>query len=226
MANLTLVLGKIGRSGSAGGGAAGHRVVLNVVRAVVANAAANFSVVWIGQLWSPDFAHVGFTAATPLPNQGFPARFLDVAETAIRWLERYLDEPLPRTDVLIRLADGCRPAAKPPIPRSASSSRVETTFCDTRSPTTGGTPKEPWLQEGIAHTLVEIMRGGQQLPKTIAAPAHKCPGSRISDVEHETGDSFASACAYSVGEHFMAELHNAADRWRSEPDCSDWSKWA
>ena len=24
----------------------------------------------------PDFAHVGFTAATPLPNQGFPARFL------------------------------------------------------------------------------------------------------------------------------------------------------
>ena len=24
----------------------------------------------------PDFVHVGFTAATPLPNQGFPARFL------------------------------------------------------------------------------------------------------------------------------------------------------
>ena len=23
-----------------------------------------------------DFAHHGFTAATPLPNQGFPARFL------------------------------------------------------------------------------------------------------------------------------------------------------
>ena len=54
------------------------------------------------------------------------------------------------------------------------------------------------------------MRGGQQLPKTIAAPAHKYTGSRISDVEHETGDSFTSACAYSVGEHFMAELHNAA----------------
>ena len=52
VANLTLVLGKIGLSGSTGGGAAGHRVVLNVVRAVVANAAANFSVVWIGQLWS------------------------------------------------------------------------------------------------------------------------------------------------------------------------------
>ena len=52
VANLTLVLGKIGRSGSIGGGAAGHRVVLNDVRAVVANAAANFSAVRLGQLWS------------------------------------------------------------------------------------------------------------------------------------------------------------------------------
>ena len=45
VANLTLVLGKIGLSGSISGGAAGHRVVLNDVRAVVANAAANFSAV-------------------------------------------------------------------------------------------------------------------------------------------------------------------------------------
>ncbi len=56
VANLTLVAGKIGLSGSTGGGAAGHRVVLNVarndVRAVVANAAANFSAVRLGQLWS------------------------------------------------------------------------------------------------------------------------------------------------------------------------------
>ena len=52
VANLTLVAGKIGRSGSTGGGAAGHRVVLNDVRAVVANAAANFSAVRLGQLWS------------------------------------------------------------------------------------------------------------------------------------------------------------------------------
>ena len=56
VANLTLVAGKIGRSGSTGGGAAGHRVVLNVarndVRAVVANAAANFSVIRLGQLCS------------------------------------------------------------------------------------------------------------------------------------------------------------------------------
>ena len=51
MANLTLVLGKIGLSGSAGG-AAGHRVVRNDVRAVVANAAANCSAVRLGQLWS------------------------------------------------------------------------------------------------------------------------------------------------------------------------------
>ncbi len=56
VANLTLVLGKIGLLGSTGGGAAGHNVVLNVVRnvvrAVVANAAANFSAVRLGQLWS------------------------------------------------------------------------------------------------------------------------------------------------------------------------------
>ena len=52
VANLTLVLGKIGLLGSTGGGAAGHRVVLNDVLAVVANAAANFSVIRLGQLWS------------------------------------------------------------------------------------------------------------------------------------------------------------------------------
>ena len=52
VANLTLVAGKIGRSGSTGGGAAGHRVVRNDVLAVVANAAANFSAVRLGQLWS------------------------------------------------------------------------------------------------------------------------------------------------------------------------------
>ena len=54
VANLTLVAGKIGLLGSIGGGAAGHRVVRNVVndvRAVVANAAANFSAVRLGQLW-------------------------------------------------------------------------------------------------------------------------------------------------------------------------------
>ena len=52
VANLTLVAGKIGLLGSTGGGAAGHRVVRNDVRAVVANAAANFSVIRLGQLWS------------------------------------------------------------------------------------------------------------------------------------------------------------------------------
>ena len=52
VANLTLVAGKIGLSGSIGGGAAAHRVVRNDVRAVVANAAANFSAVRLGQLWS------------------------------------------------------------------------------------------------------------------------------------------------------------------------------
>ena len=52
VANLTLVAGKIGLSDGTGGGAAGHRVVLNDVRAVVANAVANYSAVRLGQLWS------------------------------------------------------------------------------------------------------------------------------------------------------------------------------
>ena len=52
VANLTLVAGKIGLSGSIGGGAAGHRVVRNDVRVVVANAAANLGAVRLGQLWS------------------------------------------------------------------------------------------------------------------------------------------------------------------------------
>ena len=52
MANRTLLAGKIGLLGSIGGGAGGHRVVRNVVRAVVANPAANFSAVRLGQLWS------------------------------------------------------------------------------------------------------------------------------------------------------------------------------
>ena len=52
VANLTLVLGKIGLLSSTGGGAAGHRVVLNVVPAVIANAAANLGAVRLGQLWS------------------------------------------------------------------------------------------------------------------------------------------------------------------------------
>ena len=43
VANLTLMSGKIGLSGSTGGGAEGHRVVLNGVRSVVANAAANLA---------------------------------------------------------------------------------------------------------------------------------------------------------------------------------------
>ena len=69
VANLTLVAGKIGLLGSTGGGAAGHRVVRNDVRAVVANAAANFSVVWLGQLWSL----ILLTSAL-LPKSLYPTR--------------------------------------------------------------------------------------------------------------------------------------------------------
>ena len=73
VANLTLALGNIGRSGSTGGGAAGHRIVLNVVHAVVhalvANAAANFSAVRLGQLWSA----ILLTSALP-PKPLYPTR--------------------------------------------------------------------------------------------------------------------------------------------------------
>ena len=65
VANLTLVLGKIGRSGSTGGGAAGHRVV----HAVVANAAANCSAVRLGQLWS-----VILLTSALLPKPLYPTR--------------------------------------------------------------------------------------------------------------------------------------------------------
>ena len=73
VSNLTLALGNIGLLGSAGGGAAGHRVVLNivlnVVHAVAGNAAANFSAVRLGQLWSP----ILFVSAL-LPQLHFPIR--------------------------------------------------------------------------------------------------------------------------------------------------------
>ena len=69
VANLTLVLGEIGLSGSTGGSTEGHRGGLNDVRAVVANAAANFSVVRLGQLWSLILP----TSALP-PKSLYPTR--------------------------------------------------------------------------------------------------------------------------------------------------------
>ena len=51
VANVTLVAGKIGRSGRAGGGPTGRSVVLNIAPFVVAHAAANFCPVRLGLLW-------------------------------------------------------------------------------------------------------------------------------------------------------------------------------
>ena len=76
VANLTLLLGNIGLLGCTGGGAAGHRVVLNDVVAVVANAAANFSAARLGQLWSLFLLTSALPPKSFYPNQGFPARFL------------------------------------------------------------------------------------------------------------------------------------------------------
>ena len=42
----------------------------------------------------PDLAHVGFTPATPLPNQGFPARFLEsVAREVNKSYSTYFKHP-------------------------------------------------------------------------------------------------------------------------------------
>ena len=75
VANPTLVPGKIGLSGSTGGGAAGHRVVLNVVHAVVANAAANFSAVRLGQLWSLFFLTSALLSKSLYPTRAFRPGF-------------------------------------------------------------------------------------------------------------------------------------------------------
>ena len=75
VANLTLVAGKIGLSGSTGGGPAGHRVVRNDVRAVVANAAANFSVVRLGQLWSLILLTSALLPKSPYPTRAFRPGF-------------------------------------------------------------------------------------------------------------------------------------------------------
>ena len=75
VANLTLVLGKIGLSGSTGGGAAGHRVVRNDVLVVVANAAANFSAVQLGQLWSVILLTSALLPKTLYPTRAFRPGF-------------------------------------------------------------------------------------------------------------------------------------------------------
>ena len=75
VANLTLVLGQIGLSGSAGSGAAGHRAFLNVVRAVVANAAANFSAARLGQLWSLIFLTPVLLPQSLSPTRAFRPGF-------------------------------------------------------------------------------------------------------------------------------------------------------
>ena len=75
VANLTLVLGKIGLSGSTGGDAGGHRVVFNEVRAVVANAAANSSAIRLGQLWSLILLTPALLPKSLYPTRGFRPGF-------------------------------------------------------------------------------------------------------------------------------------------------------
>ena len=76
VANLTLVAGKLRRSGQTGGGPTGHSVVLNILPSVVANATASFSAVPPRTTVARDSAHAGFTAQMSLPDENFPATFL------------------------------------------------------------------------------------------------------------------------------------------------------
>ncbi len=79
VANLTLVAGKTGLSGSTGGGAEGHRAVLNAVRAVAANAAASFSAVRPGLPWSR-FCSPQFYCRNPSPQPGLSVRVSSLSQ--------------------------------------------------------------------------------------------------------------------------------------------------
>ena len=68
VANLTLVAGKLGRSGRTGGGATGRSVVLNIVPFLVAHAAANFCAVRLGQLWSVILLTSALLPKSPYPT--------------------------------------------------------------------------------------------------------------------------------------------------------------
>ena len=75
VANLTLVAGKLGRSGRTGGGATGRSVVLNIVPFVVAHAAANFCAVRLGQLWSVILLTSALLPKSPYPTGTFRPGF-------------------------------------------------------------------------------------------------------------------------------------------------------
>ena len=75
VANLTLVAGKLGRSGRTGGGATGHSVVLNIVPFVVAHAAANFCAVRLGHLWSVILLTSALLPKSPYPTGTFRPGF-------------------------------------------------------------------------------------------------------------------------------------------------------
>ena len=75
VANLTLVAGKLGRSGRTGGGATGRSVVLNIVPFVVTHAAANFCAVRLGQLWPVILLTSALLPKSPYPTRTFRPGF-------------------------------------------------------------------------------------------------------------------------------------------------------
>ena len=75
VANLALVAGKIGLSGSTCGGAEGYRAVLNAVRAVAANAAASFSAIRPGLPWSLILLQSALLPKSLSPTRAFRPSF-------------------------------------------------------------------------------------------------------------------------------------------------------
>ena len=78
VANLTLVAGKLGRSGRAGGGLTGHSVILNILPSVVAHATASFSAVRLGLLWPVTLLTPALLPKCLYPTRTFRPSFLAV----------------------------------------------------------------------------------------------------------------------------------------------------
>ena len=75
VANLTLVAGKIGLSGRAGGDPTGHSIVPNIIPSVVANATASFSAVRFGLLWPVILLTPALLPKCLYPTRTFPPDF-------------------------------------------------------------------------------------------------------------------------------------------------------
>ena len=75
VANLTLVAGKLGLSGTAGGRPEGHSAVPDLLPAIVANATAKFSVAHLGLLWPVNLLTPALLLQSLSPTRAFRPGF-------------------------------------------------------------------------------------------------------------------------------------------------------